>query len=362
MTTAHRFFSAFLFMVLTLLPAAAEPDWWSCEGDFNRVTFLEISPQSDAVAVGYATHAAVWDLRQGRYLPLRDLGPAEAVVPAWHHAAFSNDGRYLALVGKALVVVDLYEQKHTILADGDGITAVAFAPDGLLVSAGRRLAIWDVPRARQLGTLAGDLGDSDQLAFAPDGTLVVAFTEFDRTHLGFWDWADKTLRERHRYDKVADLWFIQSGELYLKLPTGLTALDLASGTNRWVYSQAVDDVSSDGRYLALFTLAVVEGGGTLVEPMLVVLGDKNSLIRWPPPFDNLTKLVLFPDARRAVAASKCGDLILLDATKQPLAKLSSQPDCYRIKTPDSRVEIGGGCAPGQVAHPDLLSTLVVKPR
>lgn len=344
---------------LSFLPAFANKPWGSCQdGSVGRCSFA-ISAQSDAIAVGYETHAAVWDLRLGRYLPLLVPVAADGRLPEWRHAAFSNDGRYLAMLGSRLVVFDLREQQHRILSGGDGIAAVAFSPDGYLVTTGRRLVIWNIESAEKIGSLDGDLGDSDLLDFSADGILVVAFTEFDQTHLAFWDWSRKTLLDRHRYAKVSRLWFTQSGALYLQLPDCLIALDLATATNQLLYLDPVSDVPADGRKLALLRW-VGSGRRMQREPLLIDLATRSSLIEVATPIYNLEAVKFFPDGRRVVLASLCGDLLVLDTAGRPLAKLTSQTCCYKVRTPDGRLETGEGDRPGQPLQVGLLQSLVLE--
>ncbi len=123
---------------------------------------------------------------------------------------FSPDGRWLA-VGEARPRIRLFDlttgqERPPIIAPkpGDGISALAFSPDGHLLAAGcgtldHNIHVWDLVDGTEI-PLAGHSGWVTALAFSPDGHTL-ASASGDQT-IRLWDVARQA--ERRRFQGSAD--------------------------------------------------------------------------------------------------------------------------------------------------------------
>ena len=112
--------------------------------------------------------------------------------------AFSPDGKWLAAgeTDGRIRFFDLITQseKSRFVAHAEGITALAFSPDGTLVASGSGYAdgsvkLWQVPTGEPAGTLLGHNAWIPGLAFAPDGKTLASASS-DQT-IRLWDVAKR---------------------------------------------------------------------------------------------------------------------------------------------------------------------------
>ncbi|PYJ59857.1 MAG: hypothetical protein DME24_11585, partial [Verrucomicrobia bacterium] len=85
-------------------------------------------------------------------------------------------------------------EKSRFVAHAEGITALAFSPDGTLVASGSGYAdgsvkLWQVPTGEPAGTLLGHNAWIPGLAFAPDGKTLASASS-DQT-IRLWDVAKR---------------------------------------------------------------------------------------------------------------------------------------------------------------------------
>jgi WD40 repeat protein/serine/threonine protein kinase len=111
---------------------------------------------------------------------------------------FSPDGKWLATgeTDGRIRFFDLTNQSEKIrfVAHAEGITALAFSPDGALLASGSGYAdgsvkLWQVPTGEPLGALVGHNAWIPGLAFAPDGQTLASASS-DQT-IRLWDIAKR---------------------------------------------------------------------------------------------------------------------------------------------------------------------------
>jgi len=100
--------------------------------------------------------------------------------PDCHDLAASPDGTLLAVAGRdGTRVWDLATDRplHLLAGHAGTVSAVAFAPDSLVLATGGEDAtvrLWDVASGEALATLTGHSDDVERLAFSPDGALLAS--------------------------------------------------------------------------------------------------------------------------------------------------------------------------------------------
>jgi WD40 repeat protein len=159
----------------------------ACSPDATRIAALSLQNQ-----------VRLWDIATQH-----DGVGGPAVFGGVQRCAFSPDGRLLATTSpdgsSKLYDADLsaysgpsswrlLRERVTLGRHSSGVTACAFAPDGLSIvtaSSDRLLKIWDTRNGRERATLAGHDATVSDCGFSPDGTLVVSASEDGAVKL--WD-------------------------------------------------------------------------------------------------------------------------------------------------------------------------------
>lgn len=157
------------------------------KGKADRVEKLSLQPDGSRLFTGgFFAQARSWDLRLGV-----EVRPYDGPGPGGSKRAVSPDGKLVAEAddeGQATLTDRLTGAVvKTIKAAENYLLAVAFTPDGRLVTGDRdsNVKVWDAASGRELRAMREDCNWVQALAATPDNKHVVAGTCSKSLHL--WD-------------------------------------------------------------------------------------------------------------------------------------------------------------------------------
>jgi WD40 repeat protein len=163
---------------------------------------------------GFEPTLRLWDISRGQAVRAFESPPAHV-----YGVGLSADGKTVAAAGEDNVVrvwdVATGRLRHSLKAKSGPAPAVAFTPDGALLTSGGPggAELWDVATGKRVRTLATPDRSVTSLAFAPDGrTLVTGATSDD---VRVWDVATGQLRRQIVHRAVYGLTFLPDGKTVL---------------------------------------------------------------------------------------------------------------------------------------------------
>ena len=123
---------------------------------------------------GWGRTAKIWDLATGQLV--HSLKETDGVTDL----AFSPDGQTLATSRRDEVQlwnVITGEQIGSLTNDGHRVGSLAFSPEGRFLATGgadQTVTLWDVPTRQQTAQLRGHRGEVISVAFSPDGQMLAS--------------------------------------------------------------------------------------------------------------------------------------------------------------------------------------------
>jgi uncharacterized protein YjiK len=232
---------------------------------------------------------------------------AAQMLPPIQAAAFSRDGRYIAVGMETVVVLwdtTLGRPVRSLAGHQKAVLSVAFSPDGkqiLTGSADTAAILWDPNTGSQIRTFKGHKGAVSSVAFSPDGDQILTGSA----------------------DRTAILWKKDSGE----------SIHTLQGHNREIMAVAY---SPDGTTLAT---ASADRTAALWE---ATTGKQTFLLRGHR--EEVACIAFSPDGRQAATGSYDDSAILWDATMGKRVRTAARHgnDIYSITfTPDGRRVVTG---------------------
>jgi WD40 repeat protein len=311
--------------VVCLWDAASGKELWHIEDpevEYFRVFFLNSANLVGTIGslrnpVPWRKNGFVvryWDAVDGKRAP-DQLQPFDDPLAAWSGvSSLSSDENWLATAWQQPLVVTVRDRNtNKQLAqwkgNGDRVSCLAFAPDGMTLGICERNAIyfWQWKSDRQATRIGGLPEDAQSLRFSPDGRLAAAsiYTE------GLRVWETKGWSEVMRINGVSyDFRFLRDSHSLVALETGVI-WDVDSGKKKGQFEDGAHiralEFSKDGRSATGYALGRVRHWD-------VDTGRDRSTPELTVPRLMFHQIGFLPGGKRLVSASPDGAVRVWDAT------------------------------------------------
>ena len=257
-----------------------------------------------------------------------------------------------------------HQELGTLKGHGNGVSSVAFAPDGKIVATGSRdgsIKLWDPGERREIGVLEGSGNPVLSVAFAPDGRMVAAGSRDGTAQL----WDTTTRKKLGTLEgKGADVFAIAFAPDGKILATG----SKDGGVTLWDVETQTQLASLPGHKRDVYTVAFSSDGKTLATGSqddtvkLWDVGSRQEVATLAGKGDDVHALTFSPDGALLATGSKDGTVKLWNvAGRKEVANLEGTGrDVYTVAfTPDGQM-LAAGTRDGAIRVWNVATRKVLK--
>jgi WD40 repeat protein/serine/threonine-protein kinase RIO1 len=336
-------------------------------GHAAAVESLAMSPDGSRIASGASNgHVRVWDARRLE-LQSEHMGHEAPIVAV----AFSPDGRSLASGGQdgSIRIWPATDPSPlNVLRGVDGLSAVAFSPDGQLVAVvpkrGGSIELWNARTVERIHRLGRADASVAMVAFNPDGRLLAAADGSAGAAAGVPVWrvdsGELVATVGDAGEAIASARFSPEGAriLTVSVPGRVAAWDVAGGKKIHAYAARVQPAFS--RAGAVFGLDGTRVGGGVGQVFDATTGRLLASEVRPRP---TTAIAASADGRLMAVGVPLGDVHLMDfATGRHLARLvghAGAVEAVAFTAAGDRLASGGADGTARIWGVDSHESLLV---